>query len=97
MKTRLVLLLLFITGLLAAQTAEKPLSVGIFVYPGVEILDFTGPSEVFGSTDGFQPFIVALKKSPSLARDLSPLPHNIRLKIAHTRISWYSREGAPTA
>lgn len=68
MKTRLMLFLLFITGLLTAQNSGKPLSVGIFVYPGVEILDFTGPSEVFGSTNGFKPFIVAFKKEPVLSQ-----------------------------
>ncbi|MBK8192828.1 MAG: hypothetical protein IPK76_06385 [Lewinellaceae bacterium] len=42
--------------------------MGIFVYPGVEILDFSGPSEVFGSTDGFEPFVVAFKKEPVLSQ-----------------------------
>lgn len=52
---------------LGAQTG-KPLSVGIFVYPEVEILDFTGPSEVFASTEGFKPFLVAFKKEPLVSQ-----------------------------
>ncbi|MBC7775177.1 MAG: DJ-1/PfpI family protein [Phycisphaerae bacterium] len=59
---------MLLAGYLTAQSPEKPLSVGIFVYPGVEILDFTGPSEVFGSTPGFKPFIVAFKKEPVLSQ-----------------------------
>ncbi len=58
----------FATQFLPAQTVEKPLSVGIFAYPGVEILDFSGPSEVFGSTQGFKPFVVAFKKEPVVAQ-----------------------------
>ncbi len=72
MKRLLKITLLFLIGmsanLLHAQTGEKPLSVGIFVYPGVEILDFTGPSEVFGSTEGFKAFIVAYKKEPIVSQ-----------------------------
>ncbi len=49
---------------LHAQTPEKPLSVGIFIYEGVEILDFSGPAEVFAATNGFKPFLVALTKAP---------------------------------
>lgn len=64
-----LLFLLMIAGLAApAQQAEKPLSVGIFIYPGVEILDFGGPSEVFGSTQGFKPFLVAYKKEPMVSQ-----------------------------
>ncbi|MFN0016586.1 MAG: DJ-1/PfpI family protein [Saprospiraceae bacterium] len=53
---------------LMAQPPERPLSVGIFVYPRVEILDFSGPSEVFGSTPGFKPFVVAFKKEPIVSQ-----------------------------
>ncbi|HMQ60359.1 MAG TPA: DJ-1/PfpI family protein [Flavilitoribacter sp.] len=66
----ITLLFLFLLNGLAvsAQQAEKPLSVGIFIYPGVEILDFSGPSEVFGSTQGFKPFLVAFKKEPLVSQ-----------------------------
>jgi len=49
---------------LQAQSPEKPMSVGIFIYEGVEILDFSGPSEVFAATNGFRPFLVAMTKAP---------------------------------
>lgn len=64
-----ILLMIFCMNLehTDAQTG-KPLSVGIFVYPNVEILDFTGPSEVFASTEGFKPFLVAFKKEPLLSQ-----------------------------
>ncbi len=47
-----------------SQSSAKPLSVGIFIYEGVEILDFSGPAEVFASTDGFKPFLFALTEQP---------------------------------
>ncbi|MBK8425216.1 MAG: DJ-1/PfpI family protein [Lewinellaceae bacterium] len=68
LKITLSLLFFMNAYILPAQSGEKPLSVGIFVYPGVEILDFTGPSEVFGSTEGFKAFIVAYKKEPIVSQ-----------------------------
>lgn len=59
---------LLLAGCLTAQSSDKPLSVGIFAYPGVEILDFSGPSEVFGSTHGFKPFVVAYTKEPIVSQ-----------------------------
>jgi transcriptional regulator GlxA family with amidase domain len=53
---------------LHAQSSAKPLSVGIFVYPGVEILDFSGPAEVFAATNGFEPFVVALTAEPVISQ-----------------------------
>lgn len=44
----------------SAQTPARPLSVGILLYPGVEVLDFSGPAEVFAATAGFEPFLVAM-------------------------------------
>ncbi len=68
LKAALIAVATLTMNLLPAQTIEKPLSVGIFVYPGVEILDFSGPSEVFGSAPGFKPFVVAFKKEPVVAQ-----------------------------
>lgn len=64
--SKITLLFMFVTSAFTvyAQTPKRPLSVGIVVYPGVEILDFSGPSEVFAATNGFNPFIVAFKKEP---------------------------------
>lgn len=64
--SKITLLFMFLTLAVStnAQTPKRTLSVGIVVYPGVEILDFSGPSEVFAATNGFKPFIVAFKKEP---------------------------------
>lgn len=64
--SKITLLFILIATVLSVygQTPKRPLSVGIVVYPGVEILDFSGPSEVFAATNGFNPFIVAFKKEP---------------------------------
>ena len=34
-----------------AATAGEPRNVAIVVYPGVELLDFSGPGEVFSSAE----------------------------------------------
>ncbi|MBK6995236.1 MAG: DJ-1/PfpI family protein [Saprospiraceae bacterium] len=39
-------------------------NVAIFVFDGVEVLDFAGPSEVFASAGGFRVFTVAANKNP---------------------------------
>lgn len=64
--SKITLLFMFLTLAFSAtaQTPKRTLSVGIVVYPGVEILDFSGPSEVFAATNGFKPFLVAFKKEP---------------------------------
>jgi len=64
--SKITLLFMLLTAVFSAtaQTPKRTLSVGIVVYPGVEILDFSGPSEVFAATNGFKPFIVAFKKEP---------------------------------
>jgi putative intracellular protease/amidase/YHS domain-containing protein len=42
-----------------AQVESKPLNVAIFLYDGVELLDFAGPYEVFGNTGGFNVYTVS--------------------------------------
>jgi len=61
----LVLLMYYGTS---AQDASEPLSVGIFIYEGVEILDFAGPAEVFAATTGFSPFLVAVTEEPVVSQ-----------------------------
>jgi len=39
-------------------------NVAIFIFDGVEVLDFAGPSEVFASAGGFRVFTVAVNKNP---------------------------------
>jgi transcriptional regulator GlxA family with amidase domain/YHS domain-containing protein len=42
-----------------AQTELKPLNIALFLYEGVELLDFAGPYEVFGNTEGFNVYTVS--------------------------------------
>ncbi|MBB5645726.1 DJ-1/PfpI family protein [Pedobacter cryoconitis] len=59
------LLVLLITNGCHDRTAEyveggsAVLNVAIFVYPGVELLDFAGPAEVFSNAKGFRVYTVA--------------------------------------
>ncbi|MBD2703227.1 DJ-1/PfpI family protein [Spirosoma sp. BT702] len=46
----------------AQKTGKR--NVAIFIHDGVEILDFSGPSEVFASTQGFNVYTVSLSKEP---------------------------------
>lgn len=59
---RLVALMLLTTFGTFSQTSEKPLKVAIFIYEGAEMLDFVGPTEVFGNAEGFEVFTVAISK-----------------------------------
>ncbi|MHA8096057.1 DJ-1/PfpI family protein [Aquirufa antheringensis] len=45
--------------LLNAQKDTTKLNVAIFLYPGVELLDFAGPLEVFANTSNMRVFTVA--------------------------------------
>ena len=69
----LSLFFLFVVSLTFAQTGSKKMNVAIFIYDGVEILDFSGPAEVFAATslDGDQAFnvyTIAVKKDPLLSQ-----------------------------
>ncbi|WP_461078699.1 DJ-1/PfpI family protein [Spirosoma flavus] len=46
----------------AQKTGKR--NVAIFIHDGVEVLDFSGPSEVFASTQGFNVYTVSLTKEP---------------------------------
>lgn len=70
-----VALMLLTTFGTFSQTYEKPIKVAIFIYEGAEMLDFVGPTEVFGNAEGFEVFTVAI------SRDIvSPFPQKV-LKI----------------
>ena len=62
--------LAFMLGLLGhsqsllAQTDSKPTTVAILLYPGVELLDFAGPLEVFSLMKNSRVFTVAAKPGP---------------------------------
>ncbi len=70
-----VAFVLLTTSGLFSQTPEKPLKVAIFIYEGAEMLDFVGPTEVFGNAEGFEVFTVAITKEI-----VSPFPQKM-LKI----------------
>lgn len=45
---------------IAGSQPRHDLQVALFLYEGVELLDFSGPGEVFGATQGFQVFTVSV-------------------------------------
>jgi putative intracellular protease/amidase len=60
LKIKVILLLLFLAA--TAQTKSQPKTphtVAIFLYPGVELLDFAGPGEVFQAA-GFKVFTISV-------------------------------------
>src|ERR1700727_2040791 len=44
-------------------------NVAIVLYPGVELLDFAGPGEVFSSNASFHPYTVAATRAPLLSQN----------------------------
>ncbi len=57
----------------AQQEKNENLKVAVFIYPGVELLDFAGPMEVFSNVKGFEVFTVAPKEE-----SLTAMNKNIR-------------------
>ena len=54
--------------------APRRLKVAVVLYPGVELLDWAGPAEVFSAHQGFEVYTVALDKKPvSIQRLPSPV------------------------
>jgi transcriptional regulator GlxA family with amidase domain len=58
----------------AAKPPEKPFEVAILLYKGVELLDFTGPVEVFSSTKGIHVQTFALDDDTILANGVALKP-----------------------
>jgi transcriptional regulator GlxA family with amidase domain len=72
MKNTLLSFLLLVS-LTLAQSGNKKMNVAIFIYDKVEILDFSGPAEVFASAsldneDAFNVYTVAVSKEPLLSQ-----------------------------
>lgn len=59
-----ICLLIGLAGSLQAQPAPAPIKIAILLYPGVELLDFAGPLEVFHHMEGAQVFTVAAQSGP---------------------------------
>lgn len=62
-----LILTIFLGFALLSKAQEKTLKVAVFIYQGVELLDFAGPLEVFSNTKGFEVFTVAPVKETILA------------------------------
>lgn len=62
-----VFLFCFCSCILFSNAQEKKIKVAVFIYQGVELLDFAGPLEVFSNTKGFEVFTVAPAKETILA------------------------------
>lgn len=68
MRTTIALALAAVVSLVAVRVrAAEPRNVAIVVYPGVELLDFAGPGEVF-SAAGFNVFTVAATREPIVSQ-----------------------------
>ncbi len=63
-----VLALVLCFPLLAAGEKSGERNVAVFLYDGVELLDFGGPGEVFAATDGFNVYTVAATTDPVVSQ-----------------------------
>lgn len=57
-------------GIGALQAQKENYTVAIFLYQGVELLDFAGPTEVFAATPGFDVFTVSVDGKEILSQGL---------------------------
>ena len=70
MKKSLILILLFlVVGFTQAQDTAKKMRVAVLLYPGVELVDFAGPTDVFikanAMTRGkYEVYSIAFEKEP---------------------------------
>ena len=62
-----IILLTFCSTIQAKQVPKANYKVAVFIYQGVELLDFAGPLEVFSNTTGFEVFTVAPKAETIVA------------------------------
>lgn len=51
-----------------AQSPQHDYNVAIFLYDGVELLDFAGPGEVFGAAGGFNTYTVSVDGKPLVSQ-----------------------------
>lgn len=61
------------------QKKSTKRNVAIFIHNGVEVLDFSGPSEVFASTEGFNVYTVSLTKEPIISQGFIKIVPNYSL------------------
>jgi transcriptional regulator GlxA family with amidase domain len=65
--TSLLIAFVLLASLATAQTESKTYKVAVFIYQGVELLDFAGPLEVFSNAPGFEVFTIAPKMETIVA------------------------------
>ena len=65
-----VLMLVFYSNKAFSQAQNNEYNVAIFLYQGVEILDFAGPTEVFAATNGFNVYTVSVDGKDILSQGL---------------------------
>lgn len=53
------IILLLGSPLSRGQSQDSPIKIAVLVYPGVELLDFSGPVEVFSNVRDFQVYLVS--------------------------------------
>jgi len=64
---RAILAIVIVAGVGGSAVGAQQRNVAIVVYPGVELLDFAGPGEVFAAAD-FNVFTVAATKDPIVSQ-----------------------------
>lgn len=62
--TAAVAILMLSAAIASGQGQQRPYQVAIFLYEGVELLDFAGPGEVFSATSGFSVYTVSVDGKP---------------------------------
>ena len=89
---------IFVFSAFVAQAQKSVYNVAIFLYQGVELLDFAGPTEVFASTPGFKVYTVSVdgldilsqglvKVKPEFSIDNAPVPDIIVFPGGNSRTS----------
>lgn len=72
---------LMIPALMLAQS-QTDYKVAIFLYDGVELLDFSGPGEVFGVTSGFSTYTVSVDGAEILSQGFVTVKPEYSIKNA---------------
>lgn len=63
----------------SGQSQDSPIKIAVLVYPGVELLDFSGPVEVFSNVRDFQVYLVSTGDSLLTTKN-----HTLRFKPDYT-------------
>src|SRR6188508_1846472 len=83
----LTITLLIACGVQSQGQQKEHYNIAVFLYEGMELLDFAGPTEVFSATDGFEVYSVSV--------DGKPLECNSTGRILNKIVPDYSMDNAP--